>query len=81
MAQSEPVQQRTGQAVLAAALEIAGVGLEYLGRAVDQRCRDRLEDGVLALAESEPRAIQQPIDVAGERVFGAFHGSIIPALN
>src|SRR5882757_11081916 len=41
----------------------------------------RLEDGVLALTESEPSAIQQPIDVAGERVFGAFHGSIIPAPN
>jgi hypothetical protein len=41
----------------------------------------RLEGGGLALAESEPSAIQQPIDVAGERMFGAFHGSIIPGLK
>jgi pimeloyl-ACP methyl ester carboxylesterase len=37
----------------------------------------RFESGVFTLAKSEPGAIQQPIDIAGERMFGTFHRSTI----
>ena len=43
----QPVHQRVAQPGLAPGLEIARVGLEDLGRALDQRVRDRLERGVL----------------------------------
>jgi len=41
---------------------------------------DCLERGRLALPESKPRAVQQPVDITVQRMLSAFHSATIPDL-